>query len=311
MVSQGGPMLPSPHGATMINGRWAGGYQAPGGWAAYRRPAVGFVLPGYWMQPAYYIADYDWYGLPAPAAGYGWSRYYDDAVLTDRYGNVQDVRVGYDWDRRGDYAPGPRDLRDGRRSNGGRALGGAAIGGVTGGLLGSAIAGPGGRVGGAILGAGIGAIAGAVLGEATSDREARPDGSTLGARDDKIAREEARQQRKLDKLAREAGYASYDDYLRIRNRDLMAHAPHGGQPHWAARGGPESGFTPAAPGQPHVETRQMPGYVAGGYYYPGATITTVTFMPSVTTTTRTYVTRERTVTRVKARPASGSKIIRR
>jgi hypothetical protein len=55
----------------------------------------------------------------------------------------------------------------------------------------------------------------------------------------------------------------------------------------------------------------MPGYVAGGYYYPGATITTVTFMPSVTTTTRTYVTRERTVTRVKARPASGSKIIRR
>jgi len=88
------------------NGRWSAGWNAPGGWVAYRRPAFGFVLPSYWVNPSYYIADSGAFGLPAPAYGYGWSRYYDDAVLTDQYGRVVDVRYGYDWDRYGGYDDG-------------------------------------------------------------------------------------------------------------------------------------------------------------------------------------------------------------
>ncbi|QUT04324.1 RcnB family protein [Sphingobium phenoxybenzoativorans] len=94
-----------------VDGRWRGGHDAPGGWAAYRRPAYGFALPRYWIQPAYYIADYRAYGLPVPNYGYGWSRYYDDAVLTDQYGRVYDSRSGIDWDRyEGGYDPDTRPV---------------------------------------------------------------------------------------------------------------------------------------------------------------------------------------------------------
>ncbi|MBB4640129.1 RcnB family protein [Rhizorhapis suberifaciens] len=98
----------------VIGGRWHGGFFAPGGWTAWQPPVVGFVLPSYWIQPAFYVPDYRAYGLPAPAYGYGWSRYYDDAVLTDRYGRVLDSRRGVHWDeeryRRETYrqAPPPR-----------------------------------------------------------------------------------------------------------------------------------------------------------------------------------------------------------
>lgn len=82
----------------MIGGRWRGGFFAPGGWSAWQPPVVGFVLPAYWVQRAFYIPDYRAYGLPVPAQGYGWSRYYDDAVLTDRYGRVFESRRGVHWD---------------------------------------------------------------------------------------------------------------------------------------------------------------------------------------------------------------------
>lgn len=94
-----------------VDGRWYAGAQAPGGWAAYHRPAYGFALPTYWMQPTFYIADFDGYGLPMPQSGYGWSRYYDDAVLTDGYGRVYAVRTGLAWDglsRSHDLAPAAR-----------------------------------------------------------------------------------------------------------------------------------------------------------------------------------------------------------
>lgn len=81
-----------------IGGRWHAGFFAPGGWSAWRRPVAGFVLLSYWIQPAFYIPNYSVYGLPAPAHGYGWSRYYDDAVLTDRHGRVYDHRNGVHWD---------------------------------------------------------------------------------------------------------------------------------------------------------------------------------------------------------------------
>ena len=69
-------------------GRWHGGF------TVWRRPTIGFVLPRYWVQPAFFIPNYSAYGLAAPPYGYGWSRYYDDAVLTDRYGRILDSRSG-------------------------------------------------------------------------------------------------------------------------------------------------------------------------------------------------------------------------
>lgn len=87
-----------------IGGRWFAGFYAPGGWQGYRMPYRGFVLPAYWVNPSYSIANYRTYGLPAPSAGWGWSRYYDDAVLRDSRGYVQDYRSGVRWDEYG-YAP--------------------------------------------------------------------------------------------------------------------------------------------------------------------------------------------------------------
>ena len=86
------------HWGTRFQGRWFAGWRAPGGWAAYRRPVVGYVLPSYWISPAYRIGNYGAYGLPAPVAGYGWSRYYDDAVMTDGQGRVRDHRSDVRWD---------------------------------------------------------------------------------------------------------------------------------------------------------------------------------------------------------------------
>jgi uncharacterized protein YcfJ len=64
----------------------------------YRRPHRGFVLPRYWVQPTFYLSNFGSYGLSAPSNGYYWSRYYDDAVLTDNRGYVQDYRSDVNWD---------------------------------------------------------------------------------------------------------------------------------------------------------------------------------------------------------------------
>ena len=78
----------------------------------YRKPHRGFRLPRTHVRPTYFIGNFGYYGLSQPSAGYGWSRYYDDAVLTDRYGVVQDARYNVDWDR---YNQGYDDgYRDGR-----------------------------------------------------------------------------------------------------------------------------------------------------------------------------------------------------
>lgn len=84
-----------------FQGRWHAGWHAPGGWAAYRRPIIGYILPAYWSNPYYRLGNYHSYGLPAPMNGYAWSRYYDDAVMVDRRGRVRDHRSGIDWDAQG------------------------------------------------------------------------------------------------------------------------------------------------------------------------------------------------------------------
>ncbi|WP_373488945.1 RcnB family protein, partial [Blastomonas sp.] len=73
------------------------GRQLPVGAPAYVRPFRGFFLPRVWIAPRYYINNWQAYGLPQPAQGYGWSRYYDDAVLTDRQGMVQDSVQAMNW----------------------------------------------------------------------------------------------------------------------------------------------------------------------------------------------------------------------
>ena len=191
----GRPNMPHrPRWGGMTQGRWYAGYDAPGGWNAYRRPSRGWTLPRYWYAPSFYITDFATYGLGAPSSGYMWTRYYDDAVLVDNGGRVYDSVTGIDWARGdaaydsgyasydGDYAEayadetvtggyaadegyaydstGPQRPLPSRRDDG---LGGAVIGGVVGGAAGNVIAGRGNRLGGTLIGAGAGAIAGAAI----------------------------------------------------------------------------------------------------------------------------------------------------
>lgn len=73
------------------------GMHYPVGAPAYVRPFRGFLLPRIWIAPTYYLANWQGFGLPRPAQGFGWSRYYDDAVLTDRDGRVYDSVQGVNW----------------------------------------------------------------------------------------------------------------------------------------------------------------------------------------------------------------------
>jgi len=95
---------------------------------AYRKPHRGFRLPRTFIRPSYFIGNFGNYGLSQPNYGYGWSRYYDDAVLTDRYGVVQDARYNVDWDRYNQgYASLPRPMAMARNLPI-RAIGTAPIG---------------------------------------------------------------------------------------------------------------------------------------------------------------------------------------
>ena len=164
-----------------VGGRWWGGVNAPGGWNAYRRPVRGWALPTYWIAPRFYVNDWRSYGLAQPPAGYGWSRYYDDAVLIDARGSVYHSVSAVDWDGGAyddaryaydnDGADGRRDPRYGRRDDG---LGGAALGAVAGGVAGNLIAGRGNRLGGTLIGAGVGAAAGYAIDRAEDDRGRAP-----------------------------------------------------------------------------------------------------------------------------------------
>ncbi|MEG8041391.1 RcnB family protein [Sphingomonas sp. LR59] len=193
----------APRWGSKIGGRWWGGANAPGGWAAYRRPHRGWAVPGYWNAPRFYVNDWSRYGLPQPPQGYNWARYYDDAVLIDPRGSVYDTVSDTDWDRYDsggytavaprDYAQNdsvyagpadrgyaaPYDDRAPRRNTG---LGGAAIGAVAGGVAGNVIAGRGNRLGGTLIGAGVGAAAGYAIDKGEDrGRRAPPPRSDYGA----------------------------------------------------------------------------------------------------------------------------------
>lgn len=281
------------------NGRWHAGWQAPGGWRAYRRPVYGYVLPRYWINPAYHIGNYGAYGLPAPAYGYGWSRYYDDAVMTDRFGRVYDSRSDIDWGR---YEGGYADGRDDRRDNG---VGGAVAGAVVGGVAGNLIGGRGNRTAGTLIGAGVGAAAGYAIDKAEdrgSDRSSPPPRPGVdydpGAPDDAVTYDNAYQGRWVGTWRDKDGKAYSGEYE--------------GRFEGTAEGPPGVDYAPPPYHGPHwsdgnVVTHGGGGYYANGYYYPAPTVTTVVVNPATTTTTTTtYVTEK--VRYRKAAPRS--KIIR-
>jgi hypothetical protein len=290
------------------NGRWMGGWQAPGGWNAYRRPFVGYVLPSYWVNPSFYVGNYSTYGFSRPLGGYGWSRYYDDAVLTDRNGRVQDYVEGVSWDRydryddvggagedysdsygyrdeggRGDgYDQDGRNYRGGRDRDGG--LGGALVGGAVGAIAGNVIAGRGDRLAGSLIGGGVGALAGAAI-----------DSGDRAGRGYKVKRPKYR--RGDD---RQMGY-DYDDRGYSRGGPSYGGEWNG---QWTGRwnGGPtqtyegryEGDYRGEAPHwgdrgarRPQVIYRGAPSY---GYNYGGGETTTIVVQqsqPIVTTTTTT------------------------
>ncbi|MCP1470865.1 Ni/Co efflux regulator RcnB [Sphingobium sp. OAS761] len=286
------------------SGRWYAGWRAPGGWSAYRRPVRGYILPRYWIAPSFYISNYGAYGLPAPATGYGWSRYYDDAVMTDRYGRVYDYRGDIDWDRyEGGY--GPDEARDGyyadapRRDNG---LGGAAIGAVVGGVAGNRIAGRGNRTEGTLIGAGVGALAGMAIDKAEDGpHHAAPPPRRPGAGydygygygDDTVTSANEYEGRWTGTWTTDDGKkvsGTYEGRFEgdVRGAGVDYYAPpYAAGPHWSH--GPAPIVT------------QGGGYISGGYYYPAPIVTTVTVQPATSTTTTTTYVSERVVSRRPAR----------
>lgn len=149
------------HWGSRHNGRWMGGWKAPGGWGGYHKLRRGAHVSRYWISPSFHIGNWGWYGLSQPGYGLGWSRYYDDAVLIDGRGYVYDYRDDIDWDRyddRDDDDRYDRDADDG--------VGGALLGGAVGAIAGNRIAGRGHRTEGTLIGAGVGALAGMAIDKA-------------------------------------------------------------------------------------------------------------------------------------------------
>jgi Ni/Co efflux regulator RcnB len=172
-VAVSAPAIPAvaPVAAAPTQG-WTGAASAPG---SYRRPVAGYQLPAYWTQPQFYIGNYNAYGFREPAPGFGWSRYYDDAVITDSSGRVYDAVSGVDWNRPAGAGIDDRDRHDDgdrhhkRHGLGGAltGIGGALIGGAIGAVAGNLIGGDGNRLAGSLIGGGVGALAGIAVEGAT------------------------------------------------------------------------------------------------------------------------------------------------
>ena len=97
----------------------------PGPGFRHRRLQRGFFVHPFWFGPQFHIMNWQHYGFAPPPRDHRWIRYYDDAYLIDRRGQVMDRREGLDWDEygerwemddgipsyygRGDYRPGEED----------------------------------------------------------------------------------------------------------------------------------------------------------------------------------------------------------
>ncbi|MGH6782071.1 MAG: RcnB family protein [Sphingomonadaceae bacterium] len=286
-----------------VQGRWHAGWQAPGGWTAYHRPARGYVVPPYWFSPSFYVGNYAAYGLGHPPYGLAWSRYYDDAVLIDGRGTVYDSASGVDWDRHGyrdDYRAGRRndgygwvgrrhDGYDwvGRRNDG---MGGAIIGGAVGALAGNRIAGRGNRLGGTLIGAGVGALAGMAVDKAEDrdrheqhrdTRHPHPYDYDFGRYDERLAgMPEGTWTGNWDGRYVDGSNTRYEGTFR------------------GSYEGP-AGADYAAPAYAHPMPHH-PGYPAYGYAYAAPMMATV--MVPVTTTTTTYYEEDAAQAPVTPRP---------
>lgn len=89
------PMPPMKHA-------WGNKPHVPNHYNHYKRIDRGGKIHRYWNSNRYYVRDWGFYGFSQPMPGGHWVRYYDDALLIDRDGNVVDGRYGFDWDRYGD-----------------------------------------------------------------------------------------------------------------------------------------------------------------------------------------------------------------
>ncbi|MDX3909986.1 MAG: RcnB family protein [Sphingobium sp.] len=283
----------SPRWGQRIQGRWHGGVRAPGGYVSYRRPARGFTLPRYWIQPDFYIGNYAIYGLPTPPSGYGWSRYYDDAVLTDSYGRVVDSRSGIRWENyEGGYADDQPQYTE-RRDNG---LGGAAIGAVAGGLAGNVIAGRGNRTVGTVVGAAAGAIAGAAIDKAEDRPRRGPDWAENDGwdRGPDHGRDRGPPPPHHEHSRHERG-VTYDTAYDGRWTGTWTRedgSTYTGEYEGRFEGDVEGSYAPPHWAPPAVGGYGPGGYISGGYYYPAPSVTTITITPSAPTYTETvsYVT---------------------
>ncbi|CAH0351085.1 RcnB family protein [Sphingobium sp. CECT 9361] len=287
----------APRWGQRIDGRWHGGVQAPGGYTAYRRPVRGYALPRYWIQPSFYIGNYATYGLPTPPQGYGWSRYYDDAVMTDAYGRVYDSRSDVRWENyEGGYEPDQPRYAE-RRDTG---IGGAAIGTVAGGVAGNVIAGRGNRTVGTLVGAAAGAAAGLAIDKAEDHPRMADNGRWEDERDfdrvDRIDHGPDRgppppHRRGPPPPHRGATYAGAYDGHWTGTWTREDGSTYTGEYRGRFEGDVEGAYTP-----PHWNQANG-GYFANGYYYPAPTVTTITIQPSQPTYTETvsYVTVRRPV----------------
>ncbi len=292
-------------------GRWTGGHRAPGGWNGYRRPFRGYALPSYWVQPSFYVPNYSYYGFAQPSSGYGWSRYYNDAVLTDRYGRVYDSVYDVDWDRGSvaygedysdSYGYADRDYGDDRgyrddRRRGRSGIGGAIAGGAIGAIAGSAIAGRGDRLPGALIGGGLGAIAGAAIDQSSDGRRVRNSRRSRDRvvyedrdliRDDSVTYGNGGRYDGRWTGTWEGSYENQDGRVYQGTYegtyDTGGRIDGGPRPHWDNGGGDVRRAAPA----PRLA---YPGY-GYGYYEPQVTTITINSAPVTTTTTTTYVEEE-------------------
>lgn len=82
---------------TGFRGGFRGGFGGGFGFGSYIRPFIGFRLPTFWISPTYFVPNYRIYNLSTPTNGLVWSRYYNDAVLRDQRGFVQQTVPNVQW----------------------------------------------------------------------------------------------------------------------------------------------------------------------------------------------------------------------